>query len=96
MNPRCLTVFEQSCKSKRTLRDYKMNLDYFLKFSHKDYDSLLLLPQIELDEYNRKIIQRKYAPSYFAKAVDKEEERIVFNNLSHEEMMRKYVRGYPG
>jgi len=48
MNPRCLTVFEQSCKSKRTLRDYKLNLDYFLKFYHKDYDSLLLLPQIEL------------------------------------------------
>ena len=50
MSPRCLMVFEQSCKSKRTLRDYKMNLDYFLKFSHKDYDSLLLLPQIELEE----------------------------------------------
>jgi len=48
MSPRCLTVFEQSCKSKRTLRDYKLNLDYFLKFYHKDYDSLLLLPQIEL------------------------------------------------
>jgi len=32
MSPRCLMVFEQSCKSKRTLRDYKMNLDYFLIF----------------------------------------------------------------
>ncbi len=50
MNPRCLTVFEQSCKSRRTFRDYKLNLDYFLKFYHKDYDSLLLLPQIELEE----------------------------------------------
>lgn len=50
MNPKCLTNFEESCKSKRTFRDYKMNVDYFLKFAHKDYDSLLLLPQIELDD----------------------------------------------
>ena len=27
-----------------------MHLDYFLKFIHKDYDSLLLLPQVELEE----------------------------------------------
>ena len=50
MIPRCLLIFEQSCKSKKTFRDYKMNLDYFLKFSHKDHESLLLLPQIELEE----------------------------------------------
>jgi len=50
MNPRCLTILEQSCKSKRTFEDYKWNLDYFLKYAHKDYDSLLLLPQIELEE----------------------------------------------
>ena len=50
MNLRCLEIFEHSCESKKTFRDYKMNLDYFLKFAHKDYDSLLLLPQIELEE----------------------------------------------
>ena len=50
MNLRCLEIFEHSCESKRTFRDYKMNLDYFLKFAHKDYASLLLLPQIELEE----------------------------------------------
>jgi len=50
MIPRCLIIFEQSCKSKKTFRDYKMNLNYFLKFSHKDHESLLLLPQIELEE----------------------------------------------
>jgi len=50
MNPRCLTIFEQSCKSEKTFVDYKHNLDYFLKFVHKDYDSMLLLPQIELEE----------------------------------------------
>jgi len=50
MNLRCLEIFEHSCESKRTFRDYKMNLDYFLKFAHKDFDSLLLLPQIEVEE----------------------------------------------
>jgi len=50
MNLRCLTILEQSCKTKRTFVDYRYNLDYFLKFAHKDYDSLLLLPQIELEE----------------------------------------------
>ncbi len=50
MNPRCLEIFEASCKSKRTFGDYKLNLDYFLKYAHKDYDSLLLVPQIELEE----------------------------------------------
>ena len=49
MNARCLEIFEECCTSKRTFRDYKNNLDYFLKFCHKDYDSLLLLPQIELE-----------------------------------------------
>jgi len=50
MDLRCLTIFEQSCKSEKTFVDYKHNLDYFLKFAHKDYDSLLLLSQIELEE----------------------------------------------
>jgi len=50
MSLRCLTIFEESCRSKKTFRDYKMNLDYFLEFAHKDYDSLLLLSQIELEE----------------------------------------------
>jgi len=57
MHPRCLTIFEESCKSKKTLRDYKMQLDYFLKFVHKDYDSLLLLPQVELEEVLQVLLQ---------------------------------------
>jgi len=50
LNPKCLTILEQRCKTKRTFENYLYNLDYFLKYAHKDYDSLLLLPQIELDE----------------------------------------------
>jgi len=49
-----------------------------------------------IDQGNKKIIQRHFAPRDFAKAVDREAERIAFNNMPHEEMMRKYVRGYTG
>ena len=48
--PRCLMLFEQSCKSKKTLTDYKGFLDTFLTWAHNDYQSLLLLPKNELDE----------------------------------------------
>jgi len=41
---------EQRCRAKRTFETYKYNLDIFLKYAHKDYDSFLLLPQMELDE----------------------------------------------
>jgi len=50
LNPKCLTNLEQRCRAKRTFETYKYNLDIFLKYVHKDYDSLLLLPQIELEE----------------------------------------------
>jgi len=43
---------------------------------------------------NKKIIDRHFAPRDFAKAVDREAERIAFNNMLHEERLRKYVRGY--
>ncbi|MEX0854374.1 MAG: hypothetical protein WD018_01240 [Nitrosopumilaceae archaeon] len=47
-----------------------------------------------IDQGNKKIIRRHFAPRDFARSVDKEAERIAFKNMSHEEMMRKYVRGY--
>ena len=50
----------------------------------------------QIDDYNKKILRRRFAPRDFAKAVDREAERIAFNNMSHEERLRKYVRGYTG
>ena len=50
----------------------------------------------QIDDYNKKILRRRSAPRDFAKAVDREAERIAFNNMSHEEKLRKYVRGFPG
>ncbi|KAG2473361.1 MAG: hypothetical protein NPMRTHETA2_1260003 [Nitrosopumilales archaeon] len=49
----------------------------------------------QIDKDNKKIIDRHFAPRTFAKAVDREAERIALNNMSYEERMRKYVRGYP-
>ncbi len=50
----------------------------------------------QIDKGNKKIIDRHFAPRNFAQAVDKEAERIAIKNMSHEEMMRKYVKGYTG
>ena len=48
----------------------------------------------QIDKDNKKIIDRHFAPRTFAKAVDREAERIAINNMSDEERLRKYVRGY--
>lgn len=63
--PRCLLIFENSCKSKKTFKDYKDFLDNFLEWSHKDYESLLLLGQKELEIILQDycIYQRKRAQS---------------------------------
>ena len=53
--PRCLQLYEESIKSQKTLEKYKECLDKFLQWTHKDYESLLLLPsdqlQIILEDY---------------------------------------------
>jgi len=48
--PRCLLIFENSCKSKSTFRDYKTYLDWFLNWCHKDYESLLMMGQVEIED----------------------------------------------
>jgi len=46
--PRCLILFEESCKSAKTLSDYRGFLDKFLKWGHKDYESFMILPKSEI------------------------------------------------
>ncbi len=46
--PRSLRLFEVSIKSPKTLKLYKAYLNQFLTWSHKDHESLLLLPNNEL------------------------------------------------
>jgi len=48
--PRCLILFERACKSKRTFETYIFLLSKFLEWCHKDYESLLMVPSIELED----------------------------------------------
>ena len=48
LRPRCLILFEESLKSQVTKKNYKESLARFLKWSANDYDSLLSLPENEL------------------------------------------------
>ena len=49
-NPRCLKLFEMSCKSEATRETYVHHLDGFLKYVGKDYESFLMLSDSELNE----------------------------------------------
>ncbi len=50
MNQRALQRFESTIKSEFTRKNYKRDLDYFLKFYHKDSKSILSIPDIKLQE----------------------------------------------
>ncbi len=55
IRPRCLVLFEESCRTKATRETYSRLLATFLKWANKDHESLLLLPvdqiQILLEDY---------------------------------------------
>ena len=48
--PRCLILFENACKSKRTFQTYLYLLKKYLDYCHKDHESLLMLPTKELED----------------------------------------------
>jgi len=48
--PRCMILFENACKSKRTFKTYKFGLDKFLEWCHKDYESLIMTPIRDLED----------------------------------------------
>jgi len=50
MVSRSLILFEESCKSEKTRESYRNNLNKFLKWSQKDYESLLMLSKTELEK----------------------------------------------
>jgi len=50
MNQRALQRFESTIKSEYTRKNYKRDLNYFLKFYHKDYESVLSIPNDKLQE----------------------------------------------
>ena len=48
INPRCFELFQMACSSERTRETYTQLLDLFLKWANKDYESLLVLTDSEL------------------------------------------------
>jgi len=50
MEQRALQRFESTIKSNFTRKNYKRDLDYFLKFYHKDSESILSIPDEKIQE----------------------------------------------
>lgn len=72
-NPRCLVLFLESCRSERTKETYLFHLEKFLKWSKKDYESLLFLSKPELTDllvdyalYLKKRVSPNSIAMYFA------------------------------
>jgi len=65
-NPRCFELFEMACRSERTRETYTQLLNLFLKWADKDYESLLVLTDSELQillENYMMYCKRRYAVS---------------------------------
>jgi len=90
--PRCLILFEESCKSKRTLQTYLYHIDRFLNWAHKDYESLLFLEKPELTDllvdyaiYQKKRVSPNSLPLVFAGI-------FKFLEMSDREFNKKKIR----
>jgi len=71
-NPRCFLLWNESFSSVRTKKDYNYKLGVFLKWAHKDYESILLLTKSELTEiledyalYKKRRVSINALSSYF-------------------------------
>jgi integrase len=72
-NPRCLEIFLESCKSQVTRRGYLFQLNKFLTWAKKDYESVLFLEKTELTDllvdytlYLKKRVLSNSIPGYLA------------------------------
>ena len=50
VNPRCFELFQSACTSKHTRETYTQLMNLFLKWANKDYESLLVLTDSELQK----------------------------------------------
>ena len=71
--PRCLVLFEESCKSKATKKSYLFELKKFLIWAKKDYEAVLFLEKTELTDllvdyalFLKKRVSANSMPIYFA------------------------------
>lgn len=95
---RSLLLFENSIKSKETLRIYKYNLDRFLEWAKaKDYDSLLKVPdqqlQVMLEDYLF-YLKKKVSPNSIAPILAPIELFLTLNEKEYK--FKKLRKMYPG
>ena len=71
--PRCLVLFEESCRSKSTKKVYLFEFNKFVKWTGKDYEQLLFLEKTELTDklvdyalHLKKRVSPNSMPIYFA------------------------------
>ncbi len=91
-NPRCFKIFKMSCKSKATFLNYQYHLNTFLKWADKDYESLLILSDIELKETLEDyamFCQTRYATSSFRGIFSAIEKFLFVNdkNMNRKKLM---------
>ena len=94
---RCMLLFENSIKSKETLRLYKYNLDRFLKWAKiKDYDDLLKLSddrlQILLEDYLF-YLKKRVSPNSIAPMLAPIELFLMVNDKEYK--FKKLRKMYP-
>jgi len=73
VKPRCLILFEESCRAEKTRKSYSFQLEKFVKWTGKDFESLLFLSKPELTDllvdyalYLKKRVSPNSLPNYFA------------------------------
>jgi len=100
--PRCLVLFLESCKSESCRKNYLFQLEKFLKWSKKDYESLLFLAKPELTNllvdyalYLKKRVNPNSLPIYFGGIFkfldmnDREYNKRKINSLFGEKVKRR-------
>ena len=85
--PRCLVLFEESCKSKATKKNYKLGLDRFLKWAKKDYESFLILSederQVLLEDYTI-YVKRRLNPNSVPKVLQGPQKFLKANRVKYD------------
>jgi len=87
LKPRCLLLFEESCKSKVTKKNYKLGLDRFLKWAKKDYESFLILSenerQVLLEDYTI-FVKRRLNPNSVPKVLQGPQKFLKVNRVKYD------------
>jgi hypothetical protein len=72
--PRCLVLFEESCRSEFTKKGYLFELNKFVKWTGNDYEQLLFLEKTELTDklvdyalHLKKRVSPNSMPIYFSR-----------------------------